>query len=139
MTFTCGSFEATWLPDGSGYLKLETPDGESGPEIARYDSASGERAVVAGAKLMVPGTNQRLWIHGFVCSPTGTRFLLHTDSVGGTDRWLYEMQSGDLRPVKAGQGVEFEANAFSPDGERLLGSRARTCSCMTLPAARPPR
>jgi dipeptidyl-peptidase-4 len=121
--FRMRSFGATWLPDGSGYLKLETPEGASGPEIARYDSASGKRAVVAGEKLLVPGTNQRLRIHGFVCSPTGKRFLLHTEEAGGSDRWLYELESGDLRPVKAGDGVGFEANAFSPDGERLLGSR----------------
>ena len=122
--FRVRSFEANWLPDGSGYLKLETPDGESGPEIARYDSASGHRSVVVDReKLLVPGTAERLSIHGFVCSLTGKRFLLHTEEAGGSDRWLYELESGDLRPVKAGDGVGFEANAFSPDGERLLGSR----------------
>lgn len=121
--FRVRSFDATWLPDSSGYLKLETSEGASGPEIARYDSASGKRTVVAGEKLLVPGANQRLKIHGFVCSPTGKRFLLHTEEAGGSDRWLYELESGDLRSVKAGDGVGFEANAFSPDGERLLGSR----------------
>ena len=73
--FHMRSFDATWLPDGSGYLKLETPDGASAAEIARYDSASGQRTVaVAGEKLLVPGTSERLRIHGFVCSPTGKRF-----------------------------------------------------------------
>ena len=56
--FAMRSFRATWLPDGSGYLKLETPAGASGAEIARYDSASGQRTVVvAGEKLLVPGTS----------------------------------------------------------------------------------
>ena len=36
---------------------------------------------------------------------------------------MYEPESGDLRPVKAGDGVGFDANAFSPDERRLLGSR----------------
>ena len=122
--FRMRSFGATWLPDSSGYLKLETTDGESGPEIAHYDAASGKRrVVVAREKLLVPDTDQRLRIHRFVCSPTGKRFLLHTDEVGGSDRWLYEVESGDLRLLKAGDGVGFEANAFSPDGQRLLGSR----------------
>jgi len=59
--FHMRSFGATWLPDGSGYLKLETPDGASGAEIARYDSASGKRTVaVASEKLLVPGTSDRL-------------------------------------------------------------------------------
>ncbi|MDX1964046.1 MAG: DPP IV N-terminal domain-containing protein [Pirellulales bacterium] len=121
------SFDATWLPDGSGYLKLETPEGQSGPEIARYDSASGKRSVViAGEKILVPGTTERLLIRGFICSPTAKWFLLHADKPSnekGGDHWLYEQGSGDLRPVKSGEGVEFDSNAFSPDGLRLLGSR----------------
>jgi dipeptidyl-peptidase 4 len=125
--FHMRSFGATWLPDGSGYLKLETPDGASGAEIARYDSANGKRSVaVASEKLLVPGTSERLRIHGFVCSPTGKRFLLHTESAGGkdgSDRWLYEPGTGALRPVKAGREARFDANAFSPDEQRLLGSR----------------
>jgi hypothetical protein len=37
-----------------GYLKLETPDGASGAEIVRYDSASGQRTVaVASEKLII--------------------------------------------------------------------------------------
>ena len=121
--FRMRGFAATWLPGSSGYLKLETPDGAPGPEIARYEPASGKRTVVAGEKLVVPDTSGRLKIHGFVCSPTGKRFLLHTDKAGGTDRWIYETESGDLRPVKAGDGVGFDANAFSPNERSLLGSR----------------
>jgi dipeptidyl-peptidase 4 len=125
--FRMRSFRGTWLPDGSGYLRLETPARASGVEIARYDCASGQRTVVvAGEKLTVPGTTERLRIHGFVCSPTGKRLLLHTETAGGkdgSDRWLYEPESGALRPVKAGDGVGFDANPFSPDERRLLGSR----------------
>ena len=125
--FRMRSFRATWLPDGSGYLKLETPDGAAGGEIARYDSASGQRSVVvASEKLLVPGTSERLTIRGFVRSPSGKRFLLQTESAGGkdgSDRWLYEPETGALRPVKAGREAQFEANAFSPDEQRLLGSR----------------
>jgi dipeptidyl-peptidase-4 len=121
--FRMRSFQATWLPDSSGYLMLETPEGASVPEIAHYDSASGQRTVVGGERLLVPGSNERLRLNGFVCSPTGQRFLLHTDEAGGSDRWLYEPESGGLRPVKAGDGVGFDANAFSPDERSLLGSR----------------
>jgi len=82
--FHLRSFGATWLPDASGYLKLETPADGSGAEIARYDSASGE---------------------------------------DGSDHWLYEPESVALRPVKAVRGARFDANAFSPNERRLLGSR----------------
>jgi dipeptidyl-peptidase-4 len=125
--FAMSGFAATWLPDGSGYLKLETPAGASGAEIVRYDSASGKRTVVvASEKLPAPASSQRLTIKGFVRSPSGSRFLLLTDITsgeGGSDHWLYEPESGALRPLDAARGARFEANAFSPDGQRLLGSR----------------
>ena len=125
--FATRSFEATWLPDGSGYLKLETPAGAAGAEIVRYDSASGQRTVVvAGEKLLVPGSDERLMIWDFVRSPAGDRYLLHTQSTSGehgSNHWLYEPETGALRPVEAGRGAWFGADAFSPDGKRLLGSR----------------
>ena len=121
--FAMRPFAATWLPDGSGYLKLETPSGAAGAEIASYDCASGKRMVVVpGEKLLVPATSQRLKIREFVRSPSGDRFLLLTD-LTGSEHWLYESESGALRPLDAGDGARFDAKAFSPDGRRLLGSR----------------
>ena len=138
--FAMRSFRATWLPDGSGYLKLETPAGGSGAEIARYDPASGQRTVVvAGPKLLVPGTAERLRLRGFVRSPSGHRFLLHTDLTGGTHgsaQWLYEPESGALRPVDAGRGARFESNTFSPDERRLLGSRGADLIVFDLASGR---
>jgi len=125
--FRMRSFGATWLPDGSAYLRMETPAGASGAEIVRYDCVSGQRTVVvASDKLLVPDTSQRLRLRGFVRSQSGNRFLLHTDITSGehgSDHWLYEPETGALRPVEAGSGAWFDANAFSPDGQRLLGSR----------------
>ena len=125
--FAMRPFAATWLPDGSGYLKLETPDGAAGAEIATYDCASGKRTVlVAGEKLTVPGTSQRLQIREFVRSPSGERLLLSGEPTGGkpgTEQWLYEPESGALRSLDDGAGTRFAANAFSPNGKFLLGSR----------------
>ena len=53
--FAMRSFQATWLPDGSAYLKLETPAGTSGAEIASYDCASGKRTVVVASEAMTEG------------------------------------------------------------------------------------
>lgn len=115
------SFDATWLPDGSGYLKLETPAGGDAAGIARYDAATGVRTLLAGGDgLRVPGTDGRLAIHGFVCAPTGGALLLHTDAAAGSDHWLFDPASGSLRPVTA--AADFGPEAFSPDGRRLLGS-----------------
>jgi len=122
--FRVRSFDATWLPDGSGYLKLETPPGATTAEIARYDTATNARTVLAGGTTLVaPGTTERLGIHGFAISPTGRSLLLHTDTVAGSDHWLYEPATGTLRPVTADEGVGFGPNAFSPNERRLLGSR----------------
>lgn len=122
--FRVRSFDATWLPDGSGYVELETPAGATAAEIARYDAATGARTVLAGGeKLVAPGTTERLVIRGFASSPTGRHLLLHTDRVAGGDHWLYEPATGGLRPVSTDDGVKFGPNAFSPDERRLLGSR----------------
>ncbi len=125
--FAVRSFGATWLPDGSGYLKLETPAGASGAEIASYDATSGKRTVVAPSeRLVVRGSSQPLKLWWFQRAPSGNRFLLHADITEGERRsghWLYEPESGALRPVDDGPGLWFDANAFSPDGQRLLVSR----------------
>lgn len=114
-------FEATWLPDGSGYLKLETTAGGDAAGIARYDAATGVRARLAGGDgLRAPGTDERLAIHGFVCAPAGELLLLHTDPAAGSDHWLFDPAAGSLRPVAA--AADFGPGAFSPDGRRLLGS-----------------
>ena len=125
--FAIRSFTATWLPDGSGYLKLETSAGASAAEVAHYDSAGGKRTVVVPSeKLVLPGSSQPLMLRWFQRAPSGNRFLLHGDITEGERRsghWLYEPESGALRPLDDGPGLWFDAHAFSPDCRRLLGSR----------------
>jgi WD40 repeat protein len=119
------AFSATWLPDGSGYLKLETPAGAS--EIAHYDAADGKRTVVVPSeKLIVPGGSKPVRLHWFQRSPSGNRFLFHGETTEGErrgDHWVYETESGTLKPLNDGPGLWFDANAFSPDGQRLLATR----------------
>lgn len=120
-------FTATWLPDGSAYLKLETPTGASGAEIASYDSATGKRTVVVKSNhITTPGKGSRPVIREFVRSPSGDRFLLHTNDTShekNSGYWLFETKSKALTPVDAGRGARFEDNVFSPDGQSLLGTR----------------
>ena len=124
--FAVRTFTATWLPDGLGYLRLETPVGATVPEIAYYDAASGERTVVVpGEKLVVPGSSQPLRLRWFQRAPSGNRFLLRGDLADGKRRsghWLYEPESGALRPLDDGLELAFNADAFSPDGQRLLAT-----------------
>jgi dipeptidyl-peptidase-4 len=138
--FAVRSFRATWLPDGSGYLKLETPAGASAAEVARYDAAGGKRTVVVPSeKLVLPGSPRPLKLLWFQRAPSGNRFLLHVDVTEGKRRsghWLYEPESGALRPVDDGPGLWFDANAFSPDGQRLLATRGADLVLLDIASGR---
>jgi dipeptidyl-peptidase 4 len=121
-------FTATWLPDGSAYLKLETPTGADGTEIASYDSVTGNRSVVVkSGQFNTPGGSPRLVIRDFVRSPSGDRFLVLVDTTTTDGKnggyWLFETKSGALHSVNPGLGTRFDSKAFSPDGQKLLGLR----------------
>ncbi|MGA2498470.1 MAG: DPP IV N-terminal domain-containing protein [Tepidisphaeraceae bacterium] len=138
--FAMRTFRATWLPDGSGYLKLETPAGATGTEVASYDSAGGQRTVVVPSeKLVLPGSSRPLKLLWFQRAPSGNRFLLHGDVTEGQRRsghWLYEPESGALRPLDDGLGLWFDANAFSPDGQRLLATRGADLIVLDIASGR---
>ena len=120
-------FGATWMPDGSAYLKIEKSAEGSGSEIVSYDAASGKRTVVvASEKFIIPGNSERLMVQGFVRSQSGKIFLLRTNAAKNerkNDTWLLGLESGTVRPVDAGPGARFDESAFSPDESRLLGMR----------------
>jgi dipeptidyl-peptidase-4 len=138
--FAVRSFTATWLPDGSGYLKLETPAGAPAAAIARYDAAGGKRTVVVPSeKLVLPGSSRPLKLLWFQRAPSGKRFLLHgevTEDKRRSGHWLYEPDSGVLRPLDDGPGLWFDANAFSPDGQRLLATRGADLIVLDLATGR---
>ena len=138
--FAVRSFAATWLPDSSGYLKLETPAGASAAEVVRYDAADGTRTVaVPREKLIVPGGSQPVKLHWFQRSPSGNRFLFHGEITEGGRRgghWVYEPESGTLRPLDEGPGLWFDANAFSPDGERLVATRGADLVVLDIASGR---
>jgi dipeptidyl aminopeptidase/acylaminoacyl peptidase len=50
--------------------------------------------------------------------------------------WLYEPESGALRPLDEGPGLWFDANAFSPDGERLLAERGADLVVLDIASGR---
>ena len=52
--FDARSFQATWLPDGSGYTTLETPSGASQRELIHYDATTGTRTVLASSPTSHP-------------------------------------------------------------------------------------
>ena len=114
--FDARSFEATWLPDGSGYATLETPSGALQPELIGYDAASGTRTVLASLSQLTPaGRSEPLSISSYQFAPDGTWALLGTATDGF---WMLEPATSTLKRVEAGPG-----STISPEGGRILFSR----------------
>ena len=75
--FDARTFQATWLPDGSGYTTLETPAGASERELVHYDAGSGARTILASLTHLTPtGTSVPLGIAGYQFAPDGSWALL---------------------------------------------------------------
>ena len=114
--FDARSFQATWLPDGTGYATLEAPTDASQRELIHYGAASGDRTVLASLAALTPaGRSDPLSISGYQFAPDGSWLLLETD---GDDFWMFEPATSMLKQVDAGNG-----NTISPDGGRILFSR----------------
>ena len=114
--FNARSFQATWLPDGSGFTTLESPPGASQRELVRYDAATGARTVLVSLSHLTPsGRSEPLRISGYQFAPDGSWVLLQT---GGDGSWMFEWATPTLKQVEAGGG-----NTISPEGDRILFGR----------------
>ena len=125
--FDARSFQATWLPDGSAYMTLESPPGTSQRELIHYDPTTGARTVLASLPhLTPPGASDPLTITGYQFSPDATWALLRTDRNGF---WKFEPATSTLSKVDAGGN-----NTISPDGRRILFARDGNLHVYDLPA-----
>ena len=114
--FNARSFQATWLPDGSGYTTLESPPGASQRELVRYDAASGNRTVLVSLSHLTPaGASEPLRLSGYQFAPDGSWVLLQTRGEGV---WMFERATSMLKRVDGGGG-----NTISPQGDRVLFTR----------------
>ena len=114
--FDARSFQATWLPDGTGYTTLEAPSGASARELIRYDVASGDRTVLATlSQLTATASAEPLSISGYQFAPDGSWVLLQTS---GDGFWMFDLATSALRKVDGGGG-----NTISPGGNRILFTR----------------
>ena len=96
--FNARSFQATWLPDGSGYTTLESPPGASARELVRYDAASGDRTVLVSLSHLTPaGASEPMRISGHQFAPDGGRVLLQ----GGR---RLDVRMGHVHAEKGGRG-----------------------------------
>ena len=125
---------ARWLPDGTAYAIVERPSGDTrGPEIVRYDAATGERTVMVPASRLAPAGSKSgsLEIDDYSWSADGRRLLVFTntqrvwrENTRG-DYWVLESGSGSLKKI-GGDAPESSLMfaKFSPDGTRVGYVRA---------------
>jgi dipeptidyl-peptidase 4 len=118
--FAVRSFNASWLPDASGYLVLETIAGTGRQVLAGYDVVTGKRTEwVSAEQLVLPKVTMPLVIDRFDISPDGGKILLQAhQKAGGSGsnyHWILDRKSGSLLKVAAGRN-----SSISPDGTRIL-------------------
>ncbi|MEM8705908.1 MAG: S-layer homology domain-containing protein [Actinomycetota bacterium] len=83
----------------------------------------------------VPGTNEFTGVEELRWSPDGSRLVFTTafDQVDANDELIFEVavvdaDGGDLRRLTAGDGHDYAAPMWAPDGTRLLVRRTDTTS-----------
>jgi len=118
--FAVKSFNASWLPDASGYLVLETIAGTGRQVLAGYDVVTGKRTEwVSAEQLILPEVTIPLVIDRFDISPDGGKILLQARQKAGGNgsiyHWILDQKSGSLLKVVAGRN-----SSVSPDGTRIL-------------------
>ena len=116
-----------WQADGSGYLALEpSASKREGPDIVRYDGASGERTILLSAENLVPpGATAALTIEEFEVSPDGQKVMLFTNTArvwrSNTrgDYWVVDLKTLKLHKLGGpAKSATLMFAKFSPDGTR---------------------
>ncbi|MEX1184915.1 MAG: DPP IV N-terminal domain-containing protein [Gemmatimonadota bacterium] len=120
------SFQAVWLPDGSGYTRLERPAGGDAADLVRYDAATGERTVLVSSGAVAGGGS----IEQYAISPDGGIVMVQTsapadapDAGRATQLIAFDLASRrpGIRVADVQPGISNES--FSPDGSRILFRR----------------
>lgn len=122
--FSAKSFRATWLPDGSAYVVLESEPESSQQVVAHYDAASGKRTVLIDPNsLSLPSlAGKNISIENYQFSKNGKDVLLRlsnqNDENNDSGYWMLELKSGQIQKVVAGGN-----NSISPDAKKILFSK----------------
>jgi len=118
--YSARSFKGDWIPDGSGYLVLETTPGTNVHVLAAYDVASGKRTeLVSATQLVLPEMSDPMAIESYTFSPDGSKILLSASNRKSDNQtlhyWMLDLKSGSLKKVKSGSN-----SSISPDGRQIL-------------------
>lgn len=131
--FAPATFPGKWLADSSGYLMLETSKSGAEPEVVKYDAKSGKRSVIFGAyQPAVPSTPERLVVQRFSQTPIANIFHLQTR----TGSSLFDTKTMLLKKLPNELPQQLAANAFSPNGDRILFPRGRNLAVLDVASRR---
>lgn len=119
---------ARWLDNGSGYTTLEpSQELKGGPDIVRYDTATGRREILVAAKRLVsPGAAAALAIENYEWSPDRQRLLIFTNTQRvwrqntRGDYWVVDLKTWQLRQLGGDAKPSTLMFAkFSPDSRSI--------------------
>lgn len=118
----------SWLPDGSGYLRVERRDGRD--EIVAHIASNDARTVVVSSdRLVPPGSSEPLAVASFSWSGDGTSagstYLLATRSPADSarrapeDYWTLTLGTWQLRQLGGADATRLTRPQLSPDGRQV--------------------
>ena len=142
---------ARWIDNGDGYTTLEaSPDYRGARDVIRYETKTGERAVLIPASQLIPSGQQRpLSISNYTWSPNKKKLLIFTNTKRvwrlntRGDYWVLDLESGSLKQM----GADMKASTlmfakFSPDNSKVGYVQKHNVyvedltSCVILPLVR---
>ncbi len=137
--YSTRNYEARWLPDSTGYLRVETVDGFQ--QLAKYDCATGERSMILGRKELTPtGATQPWRLQQFVVSPKFRYLLLQVKDTTEADSreqyWVFERKTGTMTQIAESIGRLSIEDCFSPDESKFLYHRGRNLYAYDIPTAK---
>lgn len=119
--FNAKSFNARWLPDGSGYVVQEFVQGLSQGVLVSYDAAGAKRLVLINPNnLVLKGlAKENYSIQDYQFSNDGKSVLIQfkgqNEKSQNTGWWMLDLKTGNLQQVIAGSN-----NIISPDGQKII-------------------
>ena len=118
-----------WIDEGEGYTTLESSSSHKGyKDIIRYETASGNREVLVGAKDLIPnGADNPLYIENYEWSNDKSKLLVYTNSARvwrentKGDYWVLDLKSKKLQKLGGNQAKPSTLMfaKFSPSGDRV--------------------
>lgn len=119
--FNAKSFNASWLPDGSGYVVQEFVPGSSKRALVSYDAADGKRSVLINPNnLVLKGfAKENYSIQDYQFSNDGKSVLIQLkgqqEKKQHTGWWMWDLKTGNPQHVIAGSN-----NVISHDGQKII-------------------